>query len=236
MEEIANYGLDAPGFVRNLGIIGVVSILVGAVVPGVRPALFTGTVFVVQTAYMVWGSRVGKRRQRDRLLDMVSWRGDESVLDVGCGRGLLLIGAARRVPRGRAVGIDKWQKEDLSGNTREATLSNAAAEGVADRVEVQTADMRTMLLPDATFDLVVSSLAVHNIYSVEGRRQALAEIVRVMKPGATLLLQDIRHTKQYAAALDELGLAGVRRSGRSFYIFPPPRIVSGVKPVKPVNR
>ena len=42
----------------------------------------------------------GKFIHRDRLLDRVVWRGDERVLDVGTGGGLLMIGAAKRAPRG----------------------------------------------------------------------------------------------------------------------------------------
>jgi arsenite methyltransferase len=56
---------------------------------------------------MRWGSRVGKLRLRDRLLDTVAWRGDEQVLDAGCGHGLLLLGAARHLTSGRAIGIDR---------------------------------------------------------------------------------------------------------------------------------
>jgi cyclopropane fatty-acyl-phospholipid synthase-like methyltransferase len=43
-------------------------------------------------------------------------RGDETVLDVGYGRGLHLIGAAKRLTTGKAPGVDIWQAEDLSGN------------------------------------------------------------------------------------------------------------------------
>ena len=45
------------------------------------------------------------------------------------------------------------------------TLRNAAIEGVQDRVDVETADMRALPFADATFDVVVSSLAIHNISS-----------------------------------------------------------------------
>ena len=41
-------------------------------------------------------SKWGKFRHRDRMLNMIAWRGDEHVLDVGTGRGLLIIGAAKR--------------------------------------------------------------------------------------------------------------------------------------------
>jgi predicted RNA methylase len=44
---------------------------------------------------LLWSSLFGKFRARDALLNAVPWRGDEQVLDVGCGHGLMLIGAAK---------------------------------------------------------------------------------------------------------------------------------------------
>ena len=137
--------------------------------------------------WMLWSSKIGKVREREKLLDRIPWTGAERVLDVGCGRGLLLVGAARRLTTGRAVGIDIWQAEDLSGNRPEATLENARLEGVADRVEVQTADMRKIPFPDGSFDVVVSSQAIHNIYDSAGRAQAIGEIARVLAPGGRAL-------------------------------------------------
>ncbi len=91
---------------------------------------------------MIWSSRYGKLRRREVLLDRLSWRGDERVLDIGCGRGLFAVAAARRVPGGKVTGIDIWQSEDLSGNGPGAVATNAANEGVAGRVDTRTADMR----------------------------------------------------------------------------------------------
>ena len=68
--------------------------------------------------------------------------GCEQVLDVGCGRGLMLIGAAKRLNTGRAIGVDIWKMEDQSQNLPTAALANAKIEFVAERVEVRTADMR----------------------------------------------------------------------------------------------
>ena len=68
------------------------------------------------------------------------WRGDEKVLDVGCGRGLFLIGAAERLTTGKATGVDIWQSEDLSNNTGDAVMANAKAEGVAAKVKIETAE------------------------------------------------------------------------------------------------
>ncbi len=238
-----DYGLDGPPIVRNLTLAGAGAIIAGmllywllaAWLPKLATAvLIAGVIvsvpFFVTVLIMVLSSRVGKLRQRDRLLDLVRLRGDETVLDVGCGRGLLLIGAARRLPQGKAVGIDLWQAEDLSGNRPEATLANAAAEGVADRVEVKTGDMRQMPFPDGAFDVIVSSLAIHNVPSAEGRARAMREIARVLRPGGRVALQDIAATGEYAETLRGLGWQNVERSGRSLAIWPPVRIVTGTKP------
>ena len=79
-----------------------------------------------------------------QLLDELGLRGDEHLLDVGCGRGAVLMLAARRLPAGRAVGADVWRRRDQSGNSRAAAEGNAVAEGVRERVELADADARDL--------------------------------------------------------------------------------------------
>ncbi len=93
----------------------------------------------------------------------------------------------------------------------ETTLANAEAEGVRDRVELHTGDMRRMPFADGTFDMVLSSLAIHNIHPAEGRDQAVSEAVRVLRPGGRLLVADISATVAYAGRLRELRMEDVRR-------------------------
>jgi SAM-dependent methyltransferase len=182
---------------------------------------------------MILSSKVGKFRERDRLLGSIPWCGDETVLDVGCGRGLMLIGAAKRPASGKAAGVDIWQSEDQSGNHPEVTLSNARAEGVAERVEVRDGDARQLPFEDGTFGVVLSSLALHNIHDAEGRREAVEEIARVLKGSGRVAILDIWHTDQYEQVLRESGVQEVTRSGLRFFIYPPARVVSGVKPPLP---
>ena len=191
-----------------------------------------GITFLAVGAIMVWSSRVGKLHMRDRVLDSLPWRGDEKVLDVGCGRGLMLIGAAKRLKAGKATGVDIWQSEDLSGNNPEATLNNAKAEGVADRIKIENADARKLPQPDASVDTIVSSLAIHNIPSRDDRLKALAEMVRVLKPGGHVAILDILHTADYAKELQRLGLQDVKLSGLSLLWCLPTRYLSGRKPPK----
>lgn len=163
-------------------------------------AIWPAVTCSLMAIWMVWDSKIGKVRDRERLLDNITWRGDERVLDIGCGRGLMLIGAAKRLTTGKATGIDLWQAEDLTGNRPDATLENAAREGVADRVDVKTADMREIPFPDATFDVIVTCAAIHNVYVAAERRKVIGEIARVMKPGASAVIDDIRHGHEYADA------------------------------------
>lgn len=233
-----DYGLDAPGVVRNLFIAAGVALLTfltiathlwsGKLTLGggdfnLRPLSVGLTLGCLgMGAWMAWDSKVGKVRERERLLDLLTWTGRERVLDVGCGRGLLLIGAAKRLMRdvegggGSAAGIDLWQEQDLAGNRPEAVLENARLEGVADLVEVHTADMRKIPFSDGAFDTVLSMNAIHNVYSRAGRAAAIAEIARVLKPGGTALIVDVRHIREYAEALRAAGCSSVGLASTDF--------------------
>jgi SAM-dependent methyltransferase len=160
--------------------------------------------------WYIYATRSGKFVVWDRVLDDLRLRGDETVLDLGCGRGAVLMAAAKRLPRGRAIGVDLWHA-DQTDNSQEATLANAVLENVADRIEVRTADMTALPLPDESVDVVVSSLAIHNIPARAGRRQALDEAVRVLRPGGRLAIADLWETRQHADRLRELGWRNVKR-------------------------
>lgn len=217
-DRAPNYGIDAPVAVRNLfivaalGAISLITLRLGVwsrqdlVAVIAWPLMWAGLGSAAMASWMTYDSKFGKVREREDFLDKIAWRGDERVLDVGCGLGLFLIGAAKRLSTGRAVGIDKWQQEDLSGNCAEGTLDNARIEGVADKVEVHTGDARKLPFDDASFDVVLSSAALHNIYDAGGRQTAVREIARVLKPGGRVLIVDVRHLRQYAATLRDAGL------------------------------
>jgi arsenite methyltransferase len=239
----ANYGIDAPPVIRNLAIAGMASIVAGVVLDFLLAnvqftlasilliwGLAAGGSMLVTAGLMMWSSKIGKLHVREQLIDSLALRGDETILDVGCGRGLLLTAAARRLTTGKAIGIDLWQSEDQSGNRPEVTLANAQAEGVASHVEIKTGDMRELPFPDGTVDAVVSSLAIHNIPDTGGRAKAVHEIARVLKPHGQAALLDFQAIDEYARVLRELGWQQVEVSGLNFQMFPPVRIVRGRKP------
>jgi SAM-dependent methyltransferase len=222
----ADYGLDAPVIVKRMFTRGGWAIGVGLLMwfvnhdqyPAVSARILAvlgliGVVFWAQGAFMIWSSRVAKLALRDRLLDSIQFKGDEKVLDVGCGRGLMLIGAAKRLKSGKTTGIDIWNQQDLSGNSADAVKQNAKIEGVSDRVRIETSDARKLVYPDGNYDVVMSTLAIHNIPEKADRDTAIREMWRVLKPGGRLLIYDIFHTGAYAKILREQGATDVTLSG-----------------------
>jgi ubiquinone/menaquinone biosynthesis C-methylase UbiE len=216
------YGLDAPGVVWTLvgiggvGLITFVAMMLGAwsarsgIAMVLFPVMFGGAACGLTGLWLLWYSAAGKVRSRERRMDQIPWQGDERVLDVGCGRGLFLIGAAKRLTKGgRAYGIDLWRAGDLTGNGPDATFANATAEGVADRITVVTADARALPFDAGSFDVVLSSVALHNIPDAAGRAMAVSEIARVLRPDGRVLITDIGHVYDYAEELRRRGVSDV---------------------------
>lgn len=144
---------------------------------------------------------------RKNIFDSLALRGDETILDVGCGSGLLLNEAARRAVRGKATGIDIWAPHTGGGNY-DLLMRNAKAEGVAEKIEFKQADVRGLPFDDASFDVIVSSGALHHISRDRSEHeQAIGEMLRVLKPGGRIALWDISHMVEgYAAGMKSRGI------------------------------
>jgi SAM-dependent methyltransferase len=235
--ERPDYGLDAPSALWITAGYGLVALAAGialkvAEVDGwwVDVPIASGIASLGYAAFHLWTSKRGKQREAKALLDAIPWRGDERVLDVGCGHGLLLINAAQRLTTGRAIGIDVWSQKDQWHNSSEATVDNARRAGVADRVEVRDGDARHLEFPDESFDVVVSSLVIHNIAGDDGRAQAIKEIARVLKPGGHVAIVDIAATGLYQRVLEAApGMIDVRRSGAGPLFVPASKRVTATK-------
>lgn len=217
-----DYGIDSPAMVIvELALAGVACIgawvlftlgdphLFGIPLWGISLAL--GIYLLIMAVGMLDYSLRGKLRIRNRLLRSLQWSGHERVLDIGCGRGLLLVGAAQRLTDGKATGVDRWAPGAVSGNGSEAALRNAELVGVADRVEVCDGDARKLPFPDAIFDVALSNFVLHELDTPAERAQTLSEITRTLKPGGRLALVDFIFTGEAERALRAQGMQGVRR-------------------------
>jgi arsenite methyltransferase len=229
-----SYGIDAPYAPAFIAVMTVV-VLVMAIISGHWQKFVPITFMLAVLGFYLHSTLRGKFVVWADLLDQLHLRGDERILDMGCGRGAVLLMAAQRLTTGRAVGVDLWRSVDQSGNSLEATRRNAIAEGVADRVELRTGDMTALPFEDSSFDVVVSSLAIHNISRSADREKAIEEAVRVLRPGGRLMIADIRATRQHQEQLAKSGMndVGRRRLGWRFWWGGPwgaTRLVTATKP------
>jgi SAM-dependent methyltransferase len=234
-----DYGIDAPAVMRNFFLIGGLCLLfaifsprilhLGPVELDARSFFYPAASLIIAGLLFLLYVKVGKFRHRDFMLNMHSWRGDENVLDVGCGRGLLLAGAAKRIASlngtGHATGIDVWSNVDMGGNSAAATVHNLDLEGISSLCTLISQPAQQMTFPDGTFDLIVSNLCIHNIYDAPTRRLALQQIVRVLKPGGTALISDYKLTSEYAREFSNLGLTVEKKRGSFLTTFPPLTVV-----------
>lgn len=125
-------------------------------------------------------SEVAVRNEYLTLLGVVP---GERVLDVGCGSGAVTRMLAQRVaPGGQAVGVD------ASSALLKVARELAEKSGISDTVEFEQGDCRSLPYTDASFDAVVAATTLSH---VPDPRRALAEMVRVTRPGGRVGIFDV---------------------------------------------
>ncbi|MFT6563701.1 MAG: SAM-dependent methyltransferase [Actinomycetes bacterium] len=134
----------------------------------------------------------------------------QRALDVGCGRGMVLIETLVEFPEASGVGLDLWRSRSAKGVARKTLITNATQNGVMDRTSLQIGDMTAMPFPDESFDLVTANIAIHDVDNDEtGRRDAVAEILRVTRRGGQIRIVDIHYVGEYRDRLEFLGASDV---------------------------
>lgn len=224
----SDYRLRLPRLFRPVALVGIIALVLAGILWYILPTsqgvalatLILALVLLIPTGllWLVINRLQGRRFTiRDRFLKAVPWRGDEHVLDVGTGSGIMLFGCAKHLTTGKAIGIDIWLP-NAGGGTEATFWKNAHVEGVAGRVELQNVDARKMSFENDSFDVIVSSFALHHIgHSAAEREQAIREMLRVLKPGGTIALADIAQIiNPTADLLQRSGITSIERKGRVF--------------------
>jgi len=129
---------------------------------------------------------LGRRaRLRRATVDLALIQPGESVLEVGCGTGDVALAARRQAgAEGMVCGTDP------------APEMIAVAKGKAERaglaVDFQIGVIESIAFPDASFDVVFSSLMMHHL-PADLKRRGLGEIARVLRPGGRCVVVDLKH-------------------------------------------
>jgi len=194
----------------KFGILIVVIIFIGVSItiflwqlPGIFIICFGLYAFL---SFMIMQWRVGQS-ETWRLPVILKLRGDEKVLDVGCGLGRMTIAVAKQLTKGKVIGIDIWDKMEIPGNSPENAYANAKIEGVQNKVEFKTGNILDLQFQDNYFDLVTSSSVINNLHGKANKMKALREIHRVLKTGGKLLMiEPLRNLRNFFFGWTPLGV------------------------------
>jgi demethylmenaquinone methyltransferase/2-methoxy-6-polyprenyl-1,4-benzoquinol methylase/phosphoethanolamine N-methyltransferase len=182
------------------------------------------------------------RAIREKTVTLACVAPGEALLEVGCGTGDVAI-AARQVmgDAGLVVGIDV-SEEMIAVARRKADRKGLA-------IDYRLAGVEELPFPDATFDVVLSSLMMHHLPDTLKRR-GLTEIKRVLRPGGRLLIVDLKrptghhshlalpllvHRRMHVGMQDlpgllqSVGFTGVESGGTGFGFL---GFVRGMAPLK----
>jgi SAM-dependent methyltransferase len=237
------YGIDDYYTIIELGAAGVISAAIGILITAytasgrpeaaaagllVGPAV--GFLILIIAAALYWSSRLGKVREMRNMLSTIPWGGGEFVVDIGCGRGLGMVTASKRLVTGLAVGVDTWKGNRLSGNTPASIWVNGKKEGVEDRLTAVMAVPTSLPFSDSSVDVVVSGMAIRNIVSKADRPALFAEMNRVLKEGGRVAILDAGNGGLYSNLFKRAGLHDVEVHRLRFTSFPPFHVVLARKP------
>ena len=170
----------------------------------------------------IQAGKVARFQIRDRVLDALALTGEEKLLDVGCGAGLMTIAAAKRMKSGKVTGLDQSEEGDQA-------KQNAKLEGVGEKVRIDTGVSAKLVYPDNHYDAVVSAFALHYLGDADVREPMVREMYRVLKPVGKLAIFDTGDVSDYAVLLRSAGAQSVETSPIVWYGVQPARMVTARK-------
>lgn len=142
------------------------------------------------------------REMRHRTAELARIQPAEQVLDVGCGTGTLAIEVQNRVgSAGRVFGIDPAPQQIARARAKAARRNLP--------IDFQIGVIEQLAFPDQTFDVVLSTLMMHHL-PASLKRQGLAEIARVLKPGGQLVIADFQHRQERQGRVAHFHAGGSR--------------------------
>ncbi len=147
------------------------------------------------------------------VVELAGIQPGESVLDVACGSGNLTLTA--KVCAGteaKVAGIDA-APEMIAVAREKASRARL-------NVEFEVGLIEKLAFPDASFDVVISRLAIHHLPD-DLKRAGFAEILRVLKPGGRLLIADFKPPANLVLRHITSGIIGPHMMQSDVWSIPP---------------
>ena len=122
-----------------------------------------------------------ERSFKSRLIEQARIPDMGSVLDLGCGTGTLTIMLKHALPLAEVRGLD--------GDPKALRIAERKLQRAGVKISFDRGLAYDLPYPDDSFDRVLSSLAFHHL-TRQRKREALAEVARVLRPGGWLHIVD----------------------------------------------
>ncbi len=180
-----------PGWMNGLAIAGLVGLAAATTLIVTAPTLWPlSFLLVALSVVFAVGNLImrGFRRVDQAVLPMTDLlSGDHDlILDAGCGAGRTTVALGRIMKAGRVIGLDRFDADYIDDGGRALFDHNLKIAGLTGRAEAVAGDLTAMPFPDGHFDASASTHVYDHLGS--GKAAALAETLRVLKPGGRFLM------------------------------------------------
>ena len=108
----------------------------------------------------------------------------ESILDVGCGAGNYSLMMLSKIPNLNCTLLD------LSGKMLEKAMERVSV-ATSGNVSIFQSDIRDILLPDASFDIILAGAVLHHLRDDLDWETTFVKLFRLLKPGGCLMISDL---------------------------------------------
>ncbi len=144
-----------------------------------RPAIAKPLIHWFYDTYCSAGNLGKKFKQK--IIKLAGIKNGDTVVDIGCGTGVLLIEAQKQFPQAKFIGFDPEQEASTIARKRMRRLSIP--------IVVLEDWAEELWIADNSVDVALSTLVLHHL-PTDAKIESLKEMHRILKPGGKVIISD----------------------------------------------